>query len=187
MPDRVKLNLVFDAELLQRDLRRLEASHWIDHFVTQNYEGNWSVIPLRGPATATHPVMMIYPDPTCTEFSDTPFLAELPYFRKVLREIACPLHAVRLMKLTPGSRIKEHTDHDLAAENGTARLHVPVVTSDDVHFVLNGTRVVMNEGDCWYLRLSDPHSVENNGPADRVHLVIDAEVNPWLADQLRAR
>ncbi len=73
-----------------------------------------------------------------------------------------------------------NTDHDLAAENGIARLHVPVVTNDDVMFKLNGTRVAMNEGECWYLRLSDPHSVENRGRADRVPLVIDAEVNEWL-------
>ena len=47
-------------------------------------------------------------------------------------------------------------------------------------------RVVLSEGECWYLRLSDPHSVENNGQSDRVHLVIDAKVNPWLAAQLHA-
>ena len=35
-----------------------------------------------------------------------------------------------------------------------------------------------------YLRLSDPHSVANNGAADRVHLVIDAEMNDWLRMQL---
>jgi len=72
MPDRVKLNLTFNTELLQEDLRRLQSSDWIGHFVKQNYDGEWSVIPLRGPATATHPVMMIYSDPTCTEFSDAP-------------------------------------------------------------------------------------------------------------------
>jgi len=186
MLDRVKLNLAFDAKLLQEDLRRLQSHEWIDHFVKQNYDGDWSVIPLRGPATATHPVMMIYSDPTCTEFADTPFLANSEHFRSALNMFECPLQAVRLMKLTPGSRIKEHTDHDLAAETGTARLHVPIVTNDKVEFLLNGTRVVLAEGECWYLRLSEPHSVANNGDSDRVHLVIDAEVNPWLAEQLRS-
>ena len=59
------------------------------------------------------------------------------------------------MRLTPGSRIKEHTDHDLRVENGAARIHVPVVTNDDVEFYLNGSRVVMTAGSAWYLRLSD--------------------------------
>ena len=102
MPDCVKLDLTFDAQLLQEDLERLQTSDWIDHFVQENYEGDWSVIPLRGPAGATHPVMMIYADPTCTEFADTPFLESSPYFRSVLDSLECPLNAVRLMKLSSG-------------------------------------------------------------------------------------
>ena len=43
-----------------------------------------------------------------------------------------------------------------------------------------GTRIVLDAGSAWYLRLSDPHSVVNNGSADRVHMVIDATVNPWI-------
>lgn len=62
------------------------------------------------------------------------------------------------------------------------RLHIPVVTNPAVDFRLNGVRCVMAAGTCWYLRLSDPHSVSNRGPADRVHLVIDAAVNGWLTD-----
>jgi len=180
MQDRVKLNLTFDPQLLQDDLKQLQSTDWIGHFVKQNYEGDWSVIPLRGPAAATHPVMMIYSDPTCTTFADTPFLDHSPYFRRVLDSFACQMQAVRLMKLSAGSRIKEHTDYDLASENGTVRLHIPIVTNDDVRFTLNGTRVVLNEGECWYLRLSDPHAVDNDGQTDRVHLVIDARVNEWL-------
>jgi hypothetical protein len=42
----------------------------------------------------------------------------------------------------------------------------------------------MAPGSAWYLRLSDPHSVSNNGAADRVHLVIDALANDWLAAAL---
>ena len=34
------------------------------------------------------------------------------------------------------------------------------------------------------LRLSDPHSVSNMGDSDRVHLVIDAAANDWLAGML---
>jgi len=184
MKDRIRLPLKFDPSKLQADLKRLQTEEWIGHFVTQNYEGDWSVIPLRGPAGATHPVMMIYSDPTCSEFADTPFLDQAPYLREVLDSFQCPLLAVRLMKLAAGSRIKEHTDHDLAAEEGSARLHVPIVTNDAVDFRLNCRRVVLNAGECWYLRLSDPHSVDNRGETDRVHLVLDVEVNDWLRNLL---
>src|SRR4029453_10385576 len=65
-----------------------------------------------------------------------------------------------------------------------ARLHVPIAPNPGVDFRLNGERVVLAEGECWYLRLSDPHSVANGGDRDRVHLVIDAIVSPWLYEIL---
>jgi hypothetical protein len=182
--DRVKLELRFDAAAMRRDLGRLEASDWIDHFVPQNYEGTWSVLPLRAPAAARHPIQTIYSDPSCDAFVDTPLLTRCPYFQQVLAVFQCPLHAVRLMKLTPGSIIKPHADHDLAAELGRVRLHIPIVTNADVDFQLNGEPVVMREGECWYLRLSETHSVANRGDLDRVHLVIDALTTPWLEEQL---
>jgi len=64
-------------------------------------------------------------------------------------------------------------------------LHIPIVTNEEVDFRLNGEQVILREGECWYLRLSDLHSVENNGQFDRVHLVIDAVVNDWLESQLK--
>jgi hypothetical protein len=80
--------------------------------------------------------------------------------------------------------IKTHCDHDLDVEHGRVRLHVPIATNPDVDFRLNGERVTLGEGECWYLRLSDPHSVANAGDRDRIHLVIDAIVSPWLYERL---
>ena len=180
-PDRLRLPFAFDPDLLARDLQTLSSQAWMRHAVKQNYDGDWSVIPLRGPAGATHPLRMVYPDPTCTTFADTPFLAACPFFRDVMRTFRCPLRSVRLMRLAPGSVIKEHADHELGFEDGMVRIHVPVATNDQVEFFLNGSRVVMEAGSAWYLRLSDPHRVVNNGPSDRVHLVIDGVVNDWIA------
>lgn len=181
-----KLPFSFDPKALQQDLAKLGHADWIDHFVAQNYEGSWSVIPLRGAKDAVHPVKMIYSDPDCTEFANTPFLDACPYFQEVLASFQCPVNSVRLMRLTPGSVIKEHTDYDLSLEDGNARLHIPISTNPQVEFCLNGRRVVMNEGECWYLRLSDPHTVANRGDDDRVHLVIDASVNQWLANLIES-
>jgi hypothetical protein len=179
-PDRLLLPLAFDPARLAADMAAISTGGWIAHFVQQNYDGDWSVIPLRGPASARHPVQMIYSDPTCPEYADTPLLAAAPYLREVLAHLACPLQAVRLMRLSPGSLIKEHRDLDLAFEDGTVRIHIPVVTNDGVDFRLNGSRCVMETGSAWYLRLADPHSVANRGGSDRVHLVIDATVNDWV-------
>jgi quercetin dioxygenase-like cupin family protein len=184
LPDRLRLPLSFDPDRLARDLDALSSVDWIAHFVKQNYEGDWSVIPLRGVAGATHPVMMIYPDPTATQFEDTPMLAPCPYFREVLGAFECEVRAVRLMRLTPGSVIKEHYDHGLDVEAGTVRMHIPITTNPEVEFELNRRRIVMAPGSAWCLRLSDPHRVANKGASDRVHLVADLVVNAWLTDLL---
>ncbi|URW74909.1 aspartyl/asparaginyl beta-hydroxylase domain-containing protein [Sphingomonas donggukensis] len=182
--DRVRLPLTFDPDRLSRDLQAI-GSDWIDHLVTQNYEGSWTVLPLRHTAGATHPVMMIYADPTATDFVDSPWLQRAPYLQAVLAAFRCPLAAVRLMRLTPGSRIKPHRDHDLAVEFGAARVHVPITTNPGVTFSVNDVPVAMQPGEAWYLRLSDPHAVANDGTADRVHLVIDCIVDDWFRDLLR--
>jgi hypothetical protein len=185
-PDRLRLLLAFDPARLAGDLARLNRFDWIRHFVEQHFSGDWSVIPLRGPAGATHPILQIFPNPSVTAFADTPALALTPYFQSVLAAFACPLQCVRLMRLTPGSRIEPHSDYDLAFEQGVVRIHVPITTNPGVEFRLNDVPVVMAPGEAWYLRLSDLHRVENRGCTDRVHLVIDAEANAWLRDQFEA-
>lgn len=181
-PDRLRLPLAFDPGRLAADLAALSSIPWTAHFVQQNYEGDWSAIALRAPRGAHHPIQMILSMPGQSDYVDTPFLANAPYFQAMLAEFRCPLLSVRLMRLAPGSLIKEHSDHDLSFEQGTVRLHVPVVTNDRVDFRLNGRPCAMPAGSAWYLRLSDPHSVANLGATDRVHMVIDATVNSWLTD-----
>jgi len=97
-PDRLQLPLSFDPVRLARDLEALSATPWTAHYVQQNYEGDWSVIPLRCAAGETHPIRMIYSDPTATAFVDTPFLEPCPYFRDVIAAFACEVRAVRLMR-----------------------------------------------------------------------------------------
>jgi hypothetical protein len=186
LPDRIRLPLDFDPMLLRADLAAFGPDDWRRHFVRDNYSGDWTVLPLRAPAGETHPVRMINPDPAAEHFIDTHFLDRAPFLREVLGAFLCPLRAVRLMLLSPGSRIKEHHDSGLDAAEGRARLHVPIVTGRDVEFLVNGRAVEMTVGSTWYLRLADPHQVANRGAEDRVHLVIDAAVNPWLMQQLRA-
>jgi len=169
---------------MQADVRNIEDGAWIRHFVTQNYDGAWTVLALRAAASAVHPIQTIYSDPGCATYVDTPLLAACPAVAAALARFECPLESVRLMRLGAGSAIKTHRDHDLDVEHGRARLHVPIATNAKVDFRLNGTRVVLAEGECWYLRLSDPHSVRNGGDRDRVHLVVDTVVDAWLRELL---
>jgi hypothetical protein len=183
-PDRVRLPFDVDPAPLVADLASLAGTIWTPHFVRQNYEGDWSALPLRCGARAVHPIHRIGCDPTETRFVDTEILAALPAFRAALARFRCPTRVVRLMRLAAGSTIREHEDPGLSAEDGLARLHIPVTTSPDVDFRVNGRPVEMAPGSVWYLRLSDPHRVVNRGRADRIHLVVDAVVDPWLEKML---
>lgn len=187
LPDRLCLPLAFDPARLLADIAEIADADWIAHFVPGNYEGGWSVIPLRCTAGAgkLHPILMIQSDPVATEFESTPWLERAPYLTQVLAAFQCPLLAVRLMRLEPASRIKPHRDLDLDAARGTARLHVPITTNPDVDFRLNQQRVDMAPGSTWYLRLADEHAITNAGTATRVHLVIDCAVDEWLTDLLK--
>ena len=176
----MRLPVSFDASRLNADLEQLCAAEWTPHFVERNYEGSWCALPLRAPRGASHPILQIAANPDTDAWEPTRWLEQSPYFSAVLAAFRCDIAGTRLMRLAPGSVVKEHRDQRLGLEWGSARLHIPIVTNDEVDFRINGTRLFMGPGETWYLRLSDPHSVRNHGSCDRVHLVIDAIVNPWL-------
>lgn len=178
MPDVLQLPLHFDPDLLKADLRALAAEDWVLHFNKPYYEGEWSGVALR---SVNGEAGRLYPDPTAREqFADTPALARCRYIQSVLATFHCPLEAVRLLKLRAGSSIREHKDYNLGYEDGEVRFHVPVLTNPDVEFYLNQQRIVMNEGECWYLDFNLPHRVVNHSATDRIHLVIDCVVNDWV-------
>jgi hypothetical protein len=174
----LKLPFSFDPDRLKADLATFADDDWVPHFNKPYYEGEWSGIALRSVGGVAK---QLYPDPSATaSFADTSNLDHCPYLREVLATFQCPLLSVRLLKLKARSNIREHKDFNLGYEDGEFRLHVPVVTNPNVKFFLNNERVIMGEGECWYLDLNLRHRVENESDADRVHLVIDCVVNDWV-------
>lgn len=171
-----RLPFRFDPELLRSDLRRAEQNPWVFHFNRPDYAGEWSGIALR---SATGSADGIFSPPGCAAFRNTDVFERCRYFSRVIGTFECPIKAVRLLRLRAGSVILEHTDPDLRFAEGEMRVHVPVQTNPDVEFVVDGRRLVLNEGDCWYIDFSLPHRIHNRGATDRIHLVIDAEVNSW--------
>ena len=131
LPDRARLALVFDADRLRADLAAVEASTWTDHLVKQNYEGRWDVLPLCHAAGATHPVMQTYSDPNATEFVDAVPVPR-PLFPGGAGIVPLPGQGGPPDAADAGFRIKEHSDHDLAADMGAARIHIPIITNHRV-------------------------------------------------------
>jgi Aspartyl/Asparaginyl beta-hydroxylase len=177
-----RLPLRFDASALQADLAALRAGDWAAHFNLGYHDGGWTGIGLR--AVGGDP-RALFP-PSDALYQDTPLLARCPAIRTALTEIQAPLQSVRLLRLAAGSVIREHRDDRLSLAEGSARLHVPIATNPEVEFYLEGVRLAMAEGECWYVDFSLPHRVQNLGAADRVHLVIDCAVNDWLLAEIAA-
>lgn len=179
VPKAAKLPLSFAAAALQADLALLGTSEWTAHFNTRYFSGDWSGIALRAVEGKTG---TIYADTSHGSFTDTDLLKQCTSLRQVVESFQCPLRSVRLLKLSAGSVIREHQDYDLGYEAGEVRIHIPVHTNPDVEFFLDGRRIIMGEGECWYLDLHKPHRVQNRGLTDRIHLVIDCQLNDWLRD-----
>lgn len=173
-----KLPLEFDPAPLAAELELITDAEWRPHFNSQTYSGVWRVAALRSKGGMLERVEA-HPS-TSDEFADTPILARCPELARVVHGFRCPTTAARLLSLSPGAVVREHRDHGLRLEDGEARLHIPVRTSREVEFVLDGALLPMAPGECWYINADLPHSVVNRGSTERVHLVIDCLVNDWL-------
>lgn len=179
-----KLPLSFDPEPLKADLENIPAGEWMPHFNQSYFEGEWSGVALRAVEGALVPLL---PDPTGQgRYADTELLGRCTHLRAAVAAFRCPLRAVRLLRLTAGSRIREHRDYDLAVEDGEIRIHVPILTNSGVRFYLAGEPLALGEGESWYINFNLPHRVENLGDTDRVHLVLDCGVNDWMREMLAA-
>ncbi|MFN2537166.1 MAG: aspartyl/asparaginyl beta-hydroxylase domain-containing protein [Mycobacteriales bacterium] len=175
----LRLPLAVDVSALAADVAGLRPDDWVPHFNDRYYEGDWSGAALRaigGDASQIHP------DPSRTDFGDTEVLARCPGATRLLDSLGSPALSARFLRLGPGSRIREHTDYNLSFEDGEVRLHMPVSSSADVEFHLDGELVEMAPGECWYLNVNLPHRVRNAGSSPRVHLVVDVVVDEWLRD-----
>ncbi|MGO9261741.1 MAG: aspartyl/asparaginyl beta-hydroxylase domain-containing protein [Bryobacteraceae bacterium] len=168
----------FDPIRLGADLACVRPEEWSPHYNEGDYGGQWRGAALRS-ACGSAGDLSAQPRHG-GGFADTPLLDRCPYFREVLAALPCPLKSVRLLGLGPGAFIREHSDHALEYADGEIRIHIPVRTNPDVEFYVAGERLLLEEGGCYYVNVNLPHRVNNGGATERIHLVIDAEVNEWV-------
>ncbi|MBF7091656.1 aspartyl/asparaginyl beta-hydroxylase domain-containing protein [Flavobacterium sp. ALJ2] len=173
----IKFPIVFDSEKLQNDLKKIINEKWIDHYNTDCYSGKWNSIALMSQNGKSD---TIYASPTNDEkLVATEILNSCTYFKEILDGFLFEKTAVRLLQLAAGAEVKPHIDNCLGYEDDSFRLHIPIITNSEVEFILDGTRLIMNEGECWYIDANFTHSVVNKGVQDRIHLVIDGVRNEW--------
>lgn len=173
----IKFPFVFDVKKLQNDLGKILNKNWVDHYNTSDYSGKWTSVALMSQNGRSD---AIYAVPNGSEkLVATEILNSCTYFKEILDGFLFDKTAVRLLQLAVGADIKPHSDNCLGYEDGSFRLHIPIVTNNEVEFILDGTRLIMNEGECWYIDANFIHSVANRGTQDRIHLVIDGIRNEW--------
>lgn len=176
----IKLEKRFDADRMLEEVATLESSDdWLEHWHDRYHNGGWRSIPLYSIQGVVDTDAL---RPGEGEYRPTPYLEQSEYLLESVDWFQCEKRRVRLMKLEGGGEISEHTDR-LEWALGKVRIHVPIVTSPQVHFVVEGQRVQMDPGEIWYCDFTRPHYVKNTGREARIHLVLDLVVNDWLRQQ----
>ena len=92
---------------------------------------------------------------------------------------------VMLARMAPGGVIKPHRDANPAAK-WPHKIHVPLLTNDQVTFFVDGVGSHFPEGEAVEVSNMAVHSVENTGSTDRIHLIFeyydpDQPEPDWLA------
>jgi hypothetical protein len=180
-PSSSKLPISFSINKLQKELAICENDLWTPHFNTNRYEGNWTSVSLRSQSGLVNDITSF----ANTEHKNTNLLDRCHYFKEIMDWFQCEKEAVRLLRLGPGSEIKEHVDNDTSYEDGFFRIHIPIITNEEVFFYVDKKRVPMKIGECWYANFQLPHSVENKSTESRIHLTLDCIRNDW-SDKLFA-
>ena len=178
--DRIKLPLNFDAAKILSEFENLKLEQF------EYYD----VMPLRSPAHLVDPSIPFpppatdYADGSWTKWLDTSALKKSPYIKSIVDSFRehTNVTLVRLLRLAPNAIVQEHTDPTLGLEidKSVIRLTIPISVNNNVIFYLNGTPVPMKPGECWYLRLTDPHKITNSGETERINLTIDMIPNDWV-------
>ena len=79
---------------------------------------------------------------------------------------------VMLARMAPGGVIHPHRDQNPAAK-WPHKIHVPLLTNNDVTFTVDGKAYHFAEGEAVEVNNMGLHAVENRGSTDRVHLIFE--------------
>lgn len=176
-----RLEVPVDLVRLTNDLTTCSAFAWSSHFNTSDYSGKWTSIALFSMSGMADDIRSI---PGAT-YRGTNALEHCTYITDLLDRLPFGKESVRFLNLAGKSEIKPHRDLGMAYRFGCFRLHIPILTSNDIEMKVEDNQVDMQSGECWYADFDLPHSVYNPGTSDRVHLVIDGLRNAWTDEWFR--
>ncbi|HVR40344.1 MAG TPA: TIGR03032 family protein [Thermoanaerobaculia bacterium] len=159
----IRLPFTFDAARLAEEIAQFDESDWRPH--PQGYPGNSAL-----------PLIAVHGNPDDDDVKGpmhaTPHLDRCPYLRQVLAAFHAVWGRTRLMRLDGNAEATAHCDTNYYWAQH-ARVHVPIVTSDDVEFFCGDAKVHMAAGEAWIFDTWRVHNVINPRPTRRIHLVAD--------------
>jgi hypothetical protein len=103
---------------------------------------------------------------------------------EILSNFECPVNMAVLYSVLPGAVLHEHRDVSATLELGRLRFHVPIVTHEDVDFLVSRKKIPMRFGNLWALNTSYLHAINNRSQVNRIHFVLEVDVNEWVWSKL---
>lgn len=178
--DAIKLPLNFDVDKMVAEVENIGLNKFL----------YYDVLPLRSPAHLIDPSIPFpppaddYADGSWCDWLNTKDLENSPYLKSIVQMFQehTKVTLVRALRLEKGNVVKEHRDVTLGlqVEKSVIRLTIPIIKDEGAKFYLNGKIVPMKPGECWYMRLTDPHQVINKSERDRINISIDMIPNGWV-------
>jgi len=86
---------------------------------------------------------------------------EQPYFARII-----------LVRLKAGGAISRHKDGTPSMRR-CHRIHLPLITNDEVTFDVGESSMKMAEGELWEINNRREHAVANHSDSDRIHIILD--------------
>lgn len=90
-----------------------------------------------------------------------PYGFEFPIYPKVM-----------LARLAAGAVIDRHSD-GTGSHEFTHKIHIPIQTNDQARIIIGDHPFHLIEGHAYEVNNLSPHSVENRGTTDRIHLIFE--------------
>ena len=150
-------------------------------------EPDWRPHPEGAPGNTALPLIAAGgdPDDDAAEgvMAPTPFLARLPYTRRILHTLGATIGRTRLMRIATETELAAHVDTNYYWWHHL-RVHVPVRTTPDVVFQVGDESAHMAAGEVWAFDTWRRHRVDNPAASPRTHLVIDTVGSAGLWDLL---
>ncbi|MBZ9770987.1 aspartyl/asparaginyl beta-hydroxylase domain-containing protein [Mesorhizobium sp. CO1-1-8] len=174
--DAFALPFKFDRNRLAKDVEQLQNLVRLPQ-PGPYHKGEWAGVAIHAAGGVQTPDSGF---PSIASYAFTPEACHAPYLKEILGSLPFVLQVVRVLWLPAGGKIGNHFDFDTNFQFGLVRLHIPMQTNPDVEFLIAGRRIDMNVGEFWYGDFSKPHEVINRGKQDRLHAVLDVEVNDAL-------